>query len=60
MNLTDDSMFVLMDLQEAVHGLSPDQSAKGFILTCQSYATGPGIEITLNQYNTVYEEQYGK
>jgi hypothetical protein len=30
------------------------------VLTCQSYAVGPGIEITLNQYNTVYEEQYGK
>ena len=33
---------------------------QGFTLTCQTYPCGPGLKILLNQYDTVYEMQYGQ
>lgn len=33
---------------------------QGFTLTCQTYPCGPGLKVLLNQYDRVYEEQYGK
>lgn len=45
---------------EAVHGLSPEQSEKGYVLTCQTYVKGPGLEVKLGMYDEVYEQQYGK
>ena len=52
--------FPSLDLQEAIHGLSGDQSKQGFILTCQTHPVGPGLELLLGQYDTVYEMQYGQ
>lgn len=33
---------------------------KGYTLTCQTYPCGPGMKVLLNQYDTVYEMQYGQ
>lgn len=33
---------------------------QGFTLTCQTYPCGPGLKVLLNQYDTVYEMQYGQ
>lgn len=46
--------------QEAIHGLSAEQSKQGFVLTCQTHPTGPGLEVELGMYDTVYESQYGQ
>jgi hypothetical protein len=46
--------------QEAIHGLSAEQSKNGFVLTCQTHPTGPGLEVELGMYDTVYESQYGQ
>lgn len=46
--------------QQAIHGLSPEQSKQGFVLTCQSHPVGPGLEIELGMYDVVYETQYGQ
>ncbi|CAM9176094.1 unnamed protein product [Ascophyllum nodosum] len=44
----------------AVDALGDDQRAKGYTLTCQTYPCGPGLKVLLNQYDTVYEMQYGQ
>lgn len=44
----------------AVDALGADQREKGFTLTCQTFPCGPGLKILLNQYDTVYEMQYGQ
>jgi len=54
------SPFPLAQSQEAIHGLSADQSKNGFVLTCQTHPTGPGLEVELGMYDTVYESQYGQ
>jgi hypothetical protein len=46
--------------QQAIHGLSPEQSQNGFVLTCQSHPAGPGLELELGLYDVVYETQYGQ
>lgn len=46
--------------QEAIHGLSAEQSKNGFVLTCQTHPCGPGLEVELGMYDTVYESQYGQ
>ncbi|CAM9409640.1 unnamed protein product [Discosporangium mesarthrocarpum] len=46
--------------QVAVHALGQDQRDQGYTLTCQTYPCGPGLKVRLNQYDTVYEEQYGQ
>lgn len=33
---------------------------QGFTLTCQTYPCGPGLKVLLNQYDKVYERQYGQ
>lgn len=45
---------------QAVHALGQPQLDAGYILTCQSFAKGPGIVVTLDQYDEVYESQYGQ
>lgn len=30
------------------------------MLTCQTHPTGPGLEVELGMYDTVYESQYGQ
>ena len=32
----------------AIESLSPEQSSRGFVCTCQTYPCGPGLEVTLN------------
>ncbi|EWM28287.1 ferredoxin (2fe-2s) [Nannochloropsis gaditana] len=46
--------------KEAIHGLSAEQSKNGFVLTCQTHPCGPGLEVELGMYDTVYESQYGQ
>ncbi|GAB5030965.1 ferredoxin [Nannochloropsis oceanica] len=46
--------------KEAIHGLSAEQSKNGFVLTCQTHPIGPGLEVELGMYDTVYESQYGQ
>ena len=36
------------------------RTCQGFTLTCQTFPCGPGLKILLNQYDTVYEMQYGQ
>lgn len=43
-----------------VHGLGEPQVNAGFICTCQCYVTGPGVVIRLDQFDEVYESQYGQ
>ena len=45
---------------QAVHALGQPQIDAGYVLTCQSYAVGPGITVKLDQYDEVYESQYGQ
>ncbi|CAM9757992.1 unnamed protein product [Chrysoparadoxa australica] len=47
-------------IKMAVHGLGADLRAAGFTLTCQTFPAGEGVKVLLNQYDTVYYEQYGK
>mmetsp|Transcript_14292 Transcript_14292/g.48299 ORF Transcript_14292/g.48299 Transcript_14292/m.48299 type:complete len:176 (-) Transcript_14292:106-633(-) len=44
----------------AVHGLGEEQIANNFVLSCQSHIVGPGVELELGMYDTVYEAQYGQ
>eukprot|EP00639_Heterosigma_akashiwo_P000626 CAMPEP_0194585408 /NCGR_PEP_ID=MMETSP0292-20121207/17743_1 /TAXON_ID=39354 /ORGANISM="Heterosigma akashiwo, Strain CCMP2393" /LENGTH=138 /DNA_ID=CAMNT_0039440867 /DNA_START=138 /DNA_END=554 /DNA_ORIENTATION=- len=44
----------------AVHGLGETALSQGFTMSCQTHVTGPGVKIELNQYDTVYEMQYGQ
>eukprot|EP00903_Cladosiphon_okamuranus_P006553 g6401.t1 len=44
----------------AVDALGEGQREKGYTLTCQTYPCGPGLKVLLNQYDTVYEMQYGQ
>ena len=44
----------------AVHGLGEPQIDAGFVCTCQTYVTGPGVVIRLDQADEVYETQYGQ
>lgn len=44
----------------AVDALSNEQKSEGFTLTCQTYPCGPGLKVLLNQYDKVYERQYGQ
>eukprot|EP00752_Nemacystus_decipiens_P003952 g3619.t1 len=44
----------------AVDALGEDQREKGYTLTCQTFPCGPGLKVLLNQYDTVYEMQYGQ
>jgi len=30
------------------------------VLTCQTHPIGPGLEVELGMYDTVYESQYGQ
>ena len=44
----------------AVNGLGQPQLDRGFVCTCQCYATGPGVTVKLGMYDEVYESQYGQ
>ncbi|CAM9857805.1 unnamed protein product, partial [Hapterophycus canaliculatus] len=44
----------------AVDALGEEQREKGYTLTCQTFPCGPGLKVLLNQYDTVYEMQYGQ
>lgn len=44
----------------AIESLSPEQRDRGFILTCQTYPCGPGLEVRLGAQEEVYEDQYAK
>ncbi|GAB5036873.1 phenylacetic acid degradation protein reductase [Nannochloropsis oceanica] len=44
----------------AIESLSPEQRDAGFILSCQTYPCGPGLEVRLNAQEEVYESQYAK
>jgi ferredoxin len=44
----------------AVHGLGEPQLDVGFVCTCQTYVTGPGVVVKLGMYDQVYESQYGQ
>lgn len=44
----------------AIESLSPEQRDAGFILSCQTYPSGPGLEVRLNAQEEVYESQYAK
>lgn len=44
----------------AVHGLGEPQIDAGFICTCQCFVKGPGVVVLLDQYDEVYESQYGQ
>lgn len=48
------------NVQLAVHGLGKPQIDAGFVCTCQTYVTGPGVTIELGQNEQVYELQYGQ
>jgi ferredoxin len=40
--------------------LDPETTAKGFILTCSTRVTGPGVELVLGQHEGMYDSQYGE
>lgn len=42
-----------------IDALSKSQRDAGFICTCQSYASGPGIVLELGKHDECYECQYG-
>ena len=44
----------------AVNCLGKPQLEAGFICTCQTYITGPGVTLLLGQYDAVDESQYGQ
>ena len=44
----------------AVHGLGEPQIDAGFVCSCQCFPTGPGVTVTLDKYDEVYELQYGQ
>ena len=44
----------------AVHGLGKPQIEAGFVCTCQTFPTGPGVAIKLGMSDECYESQYGQ
>jgi hypothetical protein len=44
----------------AVNCLGEPQINAGFVCTCQTYATGPGVVVKLGQMDECYEGQYGQ
>jgi ferredoxin len=44
----------------AVHGLGKPQIEAGFVCTCQTFPTGPGVEVMLGMADQCYESQYGQ
>jgi hypothetical protein len=45
---------------QAVNALGEPQIAAGFVCTCQTHATGPGVVVQLGVHDEVYESQYGQ
>ena len=48
------------NIKLAVHGFAETIINAGFVCACQTYVTGPGVTIKLDQADEVYEEQYGQ
>lgn len=44
----------------AVNGLGAPQIEAGFVCSCQCFVVGPGVSVTLGQYEQCYERQYGQ